>query len=72
MSNVQLMGWDGKTFGVGNRVEIHPATDYWMMGARYGEVIGTSLTPDDRVKVKMDKLPDRVLAGSEDSFRRID
>jgi len=24
------------------RVQLHPATDLWMRGARYGEVIGTS------------------------------
>ena len=26
-------------FAVHDRVEIHPATDAWMMGDRYGEVI---------------------------------
>jgi hypothetical protein len=23
----------------GDRVELHPATDWWMRGARYGEVV---------------------------------
>ena len=27
----------------GDRVQLHPATDFWMSGARYGEVIQCSL-----------------------------
>lgn len=27
-----------RDFRVGDRVELHPATDMWMRGARYGEV----------------------------------
>lgn len=26
-------------YSVGDRVELHPATDAWMMGDRYGEVV---------------------------------
>jgi hypothetical protein len=26
-------------FMVGDRVEMHPATDAWMMGDRYGEIV---------------------------------
>ena len=26
-------------FQVGDRIEMHPATDAWMMGDRYGEII---------------------------------
>lgn len=25
---------------IGKRVQLHPATDEWMMGDRYGEVVG--------------------------------
>jgi hypothetical protein len=25
---------------VGARVELHPATDHWMRGDRYGEIVG--------------------------------
>jgi hypothetical protein len=37
---------------VGTRVQAHPATDAWMMGNRYGEIVkvGSKL-----VHVKMDK-----------------
>ncbi len=27
------------SFRVGNRVQMHPATTFWMQGARYGEVV---------------------------------
>jgi hypothetical protein len=39
-------------FVVGNRVELHPATNRWMMGDRYGTIVhvGRKL-----VHVKMDK-----------------
>ena len=40
-------------FRVGDRVELHPACDLWMMGARFGEVI--KLTTRG-VRVKLDKL----------------
>lgn len=28
----------------GTRVELHPATDAWMMGDRYGEIVGLGKT----------------------------
>jgi hypothetical protein len=39
-------------FSIGDRVELHPATDAWMFGDRFGEVIkvGTKL-----VHVKCDR-----------------
>ena len=39
---------------VGDRVELHPATDLWMAGARYGTVTRTGRT---RVTVKLDTRP---------------
>lgn len=63
-------GYDGRGFDIGDRVEIHPGTDLWMMGARFGDVIGASLTPKDRVKVKLDKYSN-VISGSEDMFRKV-
>lgn len=41
-----------KDFTVGMRAELHPATDAWMFGDRYGEVVkvGRKL-----VHVKMDR-----------------
>lgn len=65
-------GYDGNGYSVGDRVEIHPGTDLWMQGARYGVVVGMSITPDDRVRVKLDKLPKRTFSGSADTFRVID
>jgi len=71
MNTRYFTGYNGKQYKVGDRVEIHPGTDLWMQGARYGVVIGSSITPNDRVKVKMDKLPGRKFSGSEDTFSAI-
>ena len=38
-------------FAIGQRVQMHPATDAWMSGDRYGEII--KLT--SKVHVKLDK-----------------
>ena len=65
-------GFDGNGYTIGDRIEIHPGTDLWMRGARFGVVIGSSLTPNDRVHVILDKLPKRKFSGSEDTFQRID
>ena len=43
---------------VGTRVELHPGTDAWMRGDRYGEIVGTSTqraTGTILFKIKMDK-----------------
>lgn len=69
-SHETVYGYDALGYTVGDRVELHPATDLWMRGARYGEVVGMSLTPLDRVRVKIDKTG-RVYSGSADTFRRI-
>lgn len=39
-------------FTVGQRVELHPATDLWMMGARFGVV---TLIGRKYVHVKLDR-----------------
>ncbi len=64
-------GYDGQSYKVGDRIEIHPGTDLWMMGARYGIVVGMIPTKEDRIRVKLDKLPDRRFSGPEDRFRKI-
>lgn len=66
-----MIGYDGNEYHIGDRIELCPSTDLWMRGARYGEVVGTSVTPKDRVKVKLDKLPNQVFCGSEDTFKRL-
>lgn len=69
---MEAYGYDGRAISVGDRVELHPSTDLWMQGAQYGVVVGISQTPDDRVRVKLDKLPRRTFAGSAGTFRLID
>lgn len=64
-------GYDGLSYTVGSRVEIHPGTDLWMRGARYGTVVGCAPTPKDRVRVKLDATGERVWTGTEDTFRAI-
>lgn len=64
-----MYGYDGNGYNVGDRVELHPAHDLWMQGARYGVVIGRRTTPKDRVHLVLDKLPNRVFSCSEDSAR---
>ena len=64
-----MTGYNGNGYDVGDRVELHPGTDLWMRGARYGVVVGRSLTPKDRVRVVLDKLPNRTFGGSENTFR---
>jgi hypothetical protein len=51
-------------FKVGQRVELHPCTDEWMMGARFGEVRRVA---DGRVWVKLDKIR-KVLAFHPDNI----
>jgi roadblock/LC7 domain-containing protein len=41
-------------FSEGQRVELHPVTDFWVAGARYGRV---TLVGRQKVMVKLDKLP---------------
>ena len=65
-----IIGYDGQPYGIGDRVEIHPGTDLWMMGARYGEVVGTSITSDDRVHVVMDKVPG-IRSDTADLFQKV-
>ena len=65
-----VYGFDGNGYTIGDRVEIHPGTDMWMRGARFGTVVRMSLTPKDRVHVKLDKISQTV-AGTADTFQRI-
>lgn len=67
----ELVGYDGVAYKVGDRVELHPGCDLWARGARFGVVVGTSLTDRDRVKVTLDKRPKVVFTGPADRFRLI-
>lgn len=44
------------SFLEGQRVELHPATDWFMRGARYGTVVGVFR---QWVRVELDTRPDR-------------
>ena len=66
----RVTGYDGSTFEVGDRVEIHPGCDLWMRGARFGTVVGVVPTSMDRVRVEMDKVSG-VRSGPSDRFRAI-
>lgn len=37
---------------LGDRVQLHPATDQWMQGDRYGEVVGFSRLHNVRVRLE--------------------
>lgn len=65
---MSVTGYDGLAYGLGDRVELHPATDLWMQGARYADVIGFSHTSDDQVHVRLDS--GRKMSGARDTFRR--
>lgn len=47
---------------IGTRVEVHPATDMWMRGKRYADVIGYVDTPSG----KMYRLQFDGLGGTRD------
>ena len=66
-----IYGYDGTQLEAGCRVELHPGTDLWMRGARYGTVVRVSLTPRDRVTVLVDATG-RKVSGPADYFRRVE
>ena len=47
--------WAAMREDVGKRVELHPGTDLWMRGARYGTVL--NVTSKGLYRVKLDKWP---------------
>ena len=52
----EFVGYDGEPVGVGDRVELHPACDLWMRGARYGytRAIGNTDGGEPTFQVSMD------------------
>lgn len=52
------MDFSIKDFRIGQRVELHPATDWWMRGARFGKVIAVGRK---LVHVKLDLTPRTVI-----------
>lgn len=65
-----LYGYNGGPYTIGDRVELHPGTDLWARGARFGTVRSVSATRDDRVHVELDKLPGRLFSGAATTFKR--
>ncbi len=58
-------------FSTGDRVELHPATDLWMQGARYGNVLKPRQYHNTTmVLVKLDKKREPVYVVPSD-LRRI-
>jgi hypothetical protein len=53
---------------VGQRVELHPATDHWMRGDRYGVVTG--VREDSTVDVALDKSR-RIIRFRPDDILRV-
>ncbi len=49
----------GMTPKVGDRIELHPATDFWMMGARHGTVLKVGVNCAT-VKLDLIKKPRRI------------
>ena len=67
----RFTGYDGSAYGVGDRVELHPGCDLWMRGARFGTVVGSSITSEDRVKVQLDRTGSKLWSAPEDRFRAV-
>ena len=53
---------------MGKRVQIHPGTDAWMMGDRYGTVVGST---KKLLKIKLDKSG-RTIRHDPDDIELID
>ena len=53
----------------GDRVEMHPGTDLWMRGARYGDVV--RVLRNGNLKVKLDRL-DRLVTVSPDRLSLVE
>lgn len=64
-------GYDGNGYNAGDRVELSPASDWWMRGARYGVAERIITTKDGlRVRVRLDKAPGKLLEFSANRLRR--
>ncbi len=45
------------SFRIGDRVQMHPATDWWMRGVKFGEVVNLGETC---LVIKLDLRPRRI------------
>lgn len=60
-----------QTFKKGDRVELHPGAGLRKQGAKFGTVVGTSLTHDDAVKLELDKFPGMKWSTAKDQLRHV-
>lgn len=67
----QVYGYDARAYTRGDRVELHPGTDLWMRGARYGVVRGIVDTKRDQVRIELDKIPGRLFSCPADRLRSV-
>lgn len=64
----KVLDFEGRCISEGARCELHPATDLWMRGARFGEIVKVWAHPDTgatMITVKLDKLPTAVIVQPE-------
>jgi hypothetical protein len=64
-----LRGYDGVILTEGARVELHPGTDLWMQGARYGTIDHVTRF-SGKVSIHVDRL-DRLVTLPADRVRLI-
>lgn len=62
-------GFDGVPFVEGDRIEMHPGTDFWMRGARYGTV-ETVLLNTHTVQVRLDAIPHQLQLTDDRNVRK--
>jgi len=55
---------------IGQRVEMHPSTDLWMMGDRYGEIINIS-SETGNITIKMDKSLTEIIVHPRNVYRYV-
>lgn len=65
-----LTGFDGSIIKLHSRIEMHPGTDFWARGARFGTVIRVN-TLRDLARVKLDKVRTSILVAAV-SLKSID
>lgn len=72
---MDVYGYNGMAYTEGDRVELHPATDWWMAGAKFGTVERITLQrislteTRPRVRVKLDRNG-RTVTGTDVTFRK--
>lgn len=65
-----IYGYDGVAITQGDRVELHPATDLWMRGARFGTATLVSVRAG-LISVAVDAIA-RTIRTTGANLRRVD